>query len=101
MHDSKILKDSSHCSCLSVQVIDFVFRTGRNYYPQVLLGKCKYIVKVKKMTKYIADTIEMYSDDSDEEISKKENSDDKNMMKKIKRIIEYIENYSRIQKNKD
>ena len=53
------------------------------------------------MTKYIADTIEMYSDDSDEEISKKENSDDKNMMKKIKRIIEYIENYSRIQKNKD
>ena len=77
MHKSKIPKVGSHCSYLSVQVIDFVFRTGRNYYPQVFLEKCKYIGKVKQMTKCIADAIKMYSDDSDEDISKKENSDEK------------------------
>ena len=77
MHKSKIPKVGSHCNYLPVQVIDFVFRTGRNYYCQVFLEKCKYIGKVKQMTKCIADAIEMYSDDSDEDISKKENSDEK------------------------
>ena len=54
--------------CLSVILIDSVFRTGKNYYPQVFLEECKYVVKEKKITKYIIDDIEI-SSDSDRENS--------------------------------
>ena len=62
-------------------LIDFVFRTGKNYYPPVFLEECKYIVKEKKIPKYIIDDIEISSDsdreNSDEETSNEENSDKK------------------------
>ena len=58
-----------------VILIDSVFRTGKNYYPQVLLEKCKYVVKEKKIPKYIIDDIEI-SSDSDRENSGEENSDE-------------------------
>ena len=45
VHSIKILTDGSQYIYLSVILIDFVFRTGKNYYPQVLLEECKYIVK--------------------------------------------------------
>ena len=32
-HNNKILKESSQFICLSVILIDSVFRTGKNYYP--------------------------------------------------------------------
>ena len=58
----------------------FIFRTGKNYYPQVLLEECKYVVKEKKMSEYINDNIEISSDsdrdDSEEEIFNEENSDE-------------------------
>ena len=63
-HDNKIPKKGSHCVCLSVILIDFVFRIGKNY---LFLEECKQIFKEKKMTKYIADIIEISSDDFDEE----------------------------------
>ena len=59
---------------LSAILIDFVFRTGKNYYPQVFLEECKDVVKKKKMPKYIPDDVEI----SDEEDSKK-----KILMRKI------------------
>ena len=59
---------------LSVILIDFVFRTGKNYYPQVFLEERKDVVKKKKMPKYIPDDVEI----SDEEDSKK-----KILMRKI------------------
>ena len=31
--------------CLSVILIDSVYRGGKSYYPQVILEECKYIVK--------------------------------------------------------
>ena len=34
---------------------DLVYRTDKNYYPQVFLGACKYAVKEKKMPEYITD----------------------------------------------
>ena len=67
-------------------LIDFVFRTGKNYYPPVFLEECKYIVKEKKIPKYIIDDIEISSgsdrensdeENSDEETSNEENSDKK------------------------
>ena len=55
---------------------DFVFRTGKNYYPQVFLEECKYIVKEEKIPKCIIDDIEI-SSDTDKENSDEENSDEK------------------------
>ena len=39
-------------SCLSEILINSVFRIGKNYFPQVFLQECKYVVK-KKRPKYI------------------------------------------------
>ena len=62
-------------------MIDSVFRTGKNYYPQVFLEEFKYVVKGKMMPEYITDDIEILSDsdreNSDEENSNEENSDEK------------------------
>ena len=57
---------------LSVILIDSVYKTGKNYYPQLFLEECKYVVKEKKMPEYITDNIEISSNASDEE-----NSDNK------------------------
>ena len=56
-------------------MIDFVYKEGNIYYPQLFLEECKDIVKEKKMPKYIIDDIEFFSD-SDEENSYEENSDE-------------------------
>ena len=45
-------KESSQCICLSVTLIDSVFRTGNNYYPPVFLEECKYVVKEKNAWVY-------------------------------------------------
>ena len=36
-HNNKIPKEGSQLICLSVILIDSVFRTGKNYYRQVFL----------------------------------------------------------------
>ena len=42
--------------CISVILIDSVFRIGENYCPQVFLEECKYVVKKKrKMPEYDSD----------------------------------------------
>ena len=68
-------------------MIDPVFRTGKNYYPQIFLEEFKHVVKKKKMPEYITDDIEISFDsdrvDSDEEISNEENSDKENCNEKI------------------
>ena len=63
-------------------MISSVFRTGKNYYPEVFLEECKYIVKEKKIPKYIIDNIEI-SFDFDRENSDEQNSGKENLMKKI------------------
>ena len=71
------------CICLSVKLIDSIFRTGENYHPQEFLGECKYVIKEKKMPNYITDNIEVSSNEehSDEENSDKKNCDEKNYSK--------------------
>ena len=51
-HGGKVPKESSQYICLLVILIDSVFRTGKNYYLQVLLEECKHVVKEKNMPKY-------------------------------------------------
>ena len=70
-HNNKIPKEGSQCICLSVNVINSVFRTDNNYYPRVFLEECKHVVKEKKMPEYITDDIDISSD------SDRENSDEK------------------------
>ena len=40
-HNNKIPKEGSQCVCLPINLIDSVFRTGKNYYPWVFLEECK------------------------------------------------------------
>ena len=73
-HSDKIEKQGSQYICLSVIFNDSVHRTGKNYYPQVFLEECKYVVKEKMMPGYINVKIETSSDHSDEENFDEENS---------------------------
>ena len=66
---------------MSLLLIDSVYKMGKNYYPQVFLEECKYIVKEKKTKRYISDYVEITlndfddsdeSDDSDIEASNKD-----------------------------
>ena len=54
-------------------MINSVFRTDNNYYPEVFLEECKFIIKEKKIPKHIIDNIEISSD------SDRENSDEENL----------------------
>ena len=46
--NNKIPKEGSHFTCLLVILIDSVFRTGKNYYPQAFSGEKKCVVKEKR-----------------------------------------------------
>ena len=54
----------------------FFFRTSNNYYPEVFIEECKYVLKEKNISKYITDNIEI-SSDSYEENYDEENSNEK------------------------
>ena len=84
-HNSKMSKEDSQYICLSVILINLIFRLGKNYYLQKFLEECKYVVKEKKIPSYVIDNIDISSpSDSDEEIIIKKNSDGKfPFMKKI------------------
>ena len=60
VQDDRIPKEDSHCIFLSVILTDSVFKIRRNYYPQVFLEKCKYIVKEKKVIRYVTDDIDNF-----------------------------------------
>ena len=74
-HNNEISKEGSEFICESVILLDSVYKKDKNYYPQVLLEECKYVVKERKKSikRFINDNIEISSDDSD-----KENSDEEN-----------------------
>ena len=82
-YDDNIPKEGSQYIFLSVILIVSVFKLGKNLF----LEECKYkyivkymlniyVVKKKKMPKYIIDNIEISSDDSDKEDSDKEYSEE-------------------------
>ena len=62
-HNNKIPKEGSQCICLSVILIDSVYKKDKNYYPQVFFEECKYVVKEKKKSKFITDNMEISSDE--------------------------------------
>ena len=70
-YNNKIPKEGSQCICQSVVLIDSVYRKDKNYYPEVFLEECKYVVKEKKKSKFVTGDINI---SSDEENSNEENS---------------------------
>ena len=44
--DDRIPKEDSHCICLSVILLDSVFKMGKMYYPQVILEE---LLKTKRL----------------------------------------------------
>ena len=82
-HNNKVPREGSQLIFLSVILIDPAFRTGKNYYPQVLLEECKYVAKrKKKIPQYIINNIKT-SSDSERENSDNENSDNETSDEKI------------------
>ena len=65
-HNNKIPKEGSQCICMSVILINSVFRID---YSLVHLEECKHVVKEKKMSNYINDDINIFSGDFDTEDS--------------------------------
>ena len=47
-HNNKMPKEDSQFICLSVILIDSVFKTSKNYYPQIFLEECKLLEKKRK-----------------------------------------------------
>ena len=79
-------------------MLDSNFKTDKNYYPQVFLKECQYVIKEKKGHNYITDDVEI-SSDSDEEILEKiqmeKNSDyEENYDEKILEKIQIKKNYN-------
>ena len=64
-HNNKKSKEGSWFICLSVILIDSVYKKDEKLYPRVFLEECKYVVKEKMKSKFITDNIEVSSDDSD------------------------------------
>ena len=52
LYNNKVSKEGSWSICLSIILIDFVFRTGNNYYPQVFLEEYKLLLKKKDPWEY-------------------------------------------------
>ena len=52
-HNSKVPKEDSQYICLSVILIDSVYRKDKKYYCGVFLEEFKYAIKEKKMSNYI------------------------------------------------
>ena len=75
-YNNEIPKKTSECICLSVILIDPVYRRDKDYYPQVFLDECKDFVKEKKTL--ITNDVEISSDDYDRENSDEENSNEEN-----------------------
>ena len=52
-HNNQTPKEDFHEKCLSMIFIDSVLKRNKNYYHQVFLEECKYIIKEKKVRRYI------------------------------------------------
>ena len=73
----EVPKEDASYKCLSLIVLDFVIRVSKNYYPQTLLEKCKYVIRKNKMENLINDDLDLNSSDNetDNEYDSDESSD--------------------------
>ena len=69
------------------------FTIGKNYYPEVFLKKCKYVIKEKKF-KYIFDDIEIFSDSDYEKSPDYNENSNEEILEKIQTVKNSDEEYS-------
>ena len=58
-------KEKGTCKCLSIIMLDSDIKANKKYYPQTLLGECKYVQEKIKTGNYIDEDLEK-SDSNDE-----------------------------------
>ena len=58
-------------------MIDSVIRVNKKYYPQTLLGECKYEIKKNKMKNLINDDLDPSSSDNDTDNKSDNDADNK------------------------
>ena len=68
LHDNENPEQGSHCVCFLVISTDFVFKMSKNYYSQVFLGKCKYVVQKNMMSKFVNTELEISPDKYNQKI---------------------------------
>ena len=74
----KVPKGDASYKCLSLIMLDSIFKVGKKYYPQVFLEECKYVKRKNKMVNYINDDIDITSSDENDEFYSKPDSDSSN-----------------------
>ena len=58
-------KEKVPCKYLSIIMLGSVIKANKKYYPQTLLGECKYIQEKIKIEKHIDNDLEKSKSDSD------------------------------------
>ena len=58
-------KEKEPCKCLSIIMIDWVFKENKKYYPQTILEECKYVWEKIRTENYIDEDLEKSESDSD------------------------------------
>ena len=72
----KVPKENASCKCLSLTVLDFVIRVNTEYYPQIFLGGCKYVIRKNKVEILIKDDLDLSSSDESDDDSDNENDNE-------------------------
>ena len=62
-HNKEMPKEKLPCKCLSIIMLDSVIDSDEKYYPQTVLGKCKYVEEKIKFENYTDEEIDHDSDD--------------------------------------
>ena len=72
---NRIPKENASYKCLSLIMLDSVFRVSKKYYPQTFLEECKYKIKKKKMENLINDDLDLSSSDNESDNESENGSD--------------------------
>ena len=73
----KVPKENASYKCISLVMLDSVIRANKKYYPQTLLGECKYVIRKNKMENLIDNDLNLSSSDqSDNESDESDNESD-------------------------
>ena len=59
----KVPKENASYKCLSLIMLNSVFRANKKFYPQMLLEECKYVIRKNKMENLINNDLNLSSSD--------------------------------------
>ena len=74
----EVPKEDDSYKCLSLIALEPVIRVSKKYYPQVLLEKCKYVIRKNKIENLINDNLNLSSSDESDNESDNESDSESN-----------------------